>query len=302
MGCRQGAKQIARAAGAGMSDDALRFPHAPTFSLPVQTGVDARLAAKGRRRGGEGTLAAARLFTLLLGLAAIAWGAATFPTFWRQSTLERTAVHIVERDAFKPEALAPLLPAVAQAEESAWCRPAAVRAAALVRLRLAEDAMAAGERDVLDDRLAALDGAIRGSLACAPADPFLWMVFAWLDGARNGFDPRQIEALRLSYRLGANEGWVAARRNRYALSMFARLPPDLADAAVAEFARMVDSWIYGESIAEFVGPGWPVRDRLLTSLSGVGQLQREAFAKALYAQGLDVAVPGVAPRDPRPWY
>jgi hypothetical protein len=84
--------------------------------------------------------------------------------------------------------------------------------------------------------------------------------------------------------------------------MFERLPPDLSDAAISEFERMVDSWIYWETIAIFTGPGWSIRDRLLASLTHVGGRQREAFAKELYTQGYNVAVPGIAPRDPRPWY
>jgi hypothetical protein len=30
--------------------------------------------------------------------------------------------------------------------------------------------------------------------------------------------------------------------------------------------------------------------------------QRKAFAATPYSQGYDVALPGVAPRGPRPWY
>jgi hypothetical protein len=127
------------------------------------------------------------------------------------------------------------------------------------------------------------------------------MVMAWLDGATTGLRPVQLEYLRLSYRLGPNEGWVAARRNRLALAIFERLPPDLAEAAVSEFARLVDGWVYPDSIALFTGPGWPIHDRLLASLKDVGELQREAFAKALYTQGYDVAVPGITAPEARPW-
>jgi hypothetical protein len=65
---------------------------------------------------------------------------------------------------------------------------------------------------------------------------------------------------------------------------------------------MLNSWLYWETIAIFTGPGWPIRDRLLASLRDVGERQREAFAKQLYAEGYDVIVPGIAPREPRPWY
>jgi hypothetical protein len=244
----------------------------------------------------------ARLFTVLLGLVAIAWGTMTLPTFWRQLPIQRTADAIVDRDPFKPHAFDLLLPVVAQIEQSDYCRPEALRSAAIIRLRLAEDAMASGERDALDARLVALQDTVRRSLACTPGDSFLWMILTWLDGTREGFQPAQLTYLRLSYQFGPNEGWVAARRNRLALAMFARLPTDLADDAVKEFSRMVDSWIYWDSIAIFTGPGWPFRERLLASLKDVGQRQREAFYSELYTQGYKVVVPGVAPREPRPWY
>ena len=239
---------------------------------------------------------------LLLGLATIAWGVTVFPLFWRQSPIERTADAIVGRAEFKPRAFDALLPTLDQIEHSPECRPEALHSATIIRLRLAEDAVAAGERDVIDGRLAALDATARRSLACAPSDPFLWVTLAWIDGIRIGPKPEQLTYLRLSYQLGANEGWIAARRNRLALAMFPRLPADLSDAAVHEFARMVQSWIYLEALAIFEGPGWPIRDRLLAGLQDVGLSQREAFYIGLYTGGYNVVVPGVKSRHPRPWY
>jgi hypothetical protein len=75
----------------------------------------------------------------------------------------------------------------------------------------------------------------------------------------------------------------------------------LADDAIGEFARMVDSWFYTDTITILTGPGWPIHDRLLASLKDVGRLQRDALAKALYERGYNIPVPGVTARDPRPW-
>jgi hypothetical protein len=242
------------------------------------------------------------LFNIAIGLAAIAWGIATYQTFWRELAIGPTAAAIVNRAGFKAGALTPLIPAVERIEQASYCHPRALQDAAIIRLRLAEDAIDTAERDALDGRLGTLDRDIRHSLACAPTDAFLWMVLAWLDGVREGFRNEQFTYLRLSYRLGPNEGWIAARRNRFALATFTRLPTDLADAAVHEFARMVDSWVYWDAIAIFTGPGWPIREQLLASLKEVGQRQREAFYTQLYTEGYKIAVPGVAPRDPRPWF
>jgi hypothetical protein len=244
----------------------------------------------------------ARLLVALLGIFAIVWGIMVFPTSWRQSTLQRIAAAILNREVFAQNALVPFIPALDEIERAGYCQPKALQSAAIIRLRLAESAIATGDRTVLDDRLSALEHSIRRSLSCEPSDSFLWMILAWLDGVRQGPRNEQLAYLRQSYLLGPHEGWVAVRRNRLALSMFGRLPTDIAQAAVREFAEMVESWIYWDAIAIFTGPGWPVHQQLLASLGEVGVRQREAFYSALYDEGYNVIVPGVRPREPRPWY
>lgn len=245
---------------------------------------------------------AARMFALALGASAVVWGLVVLPVFWRDSGLQQMAIRIENRASFKPEIIQALLPPAEAVEHNERCQPAALHAAAIVRLRLAEAAILAAERQSIDAKLDALDAAARHSLACAPADPFLWMALAWLDQARNGSKPEQLAFLRLSYRLGPNEGWVAARRNRLALAMYERLTPDLAEAALTEFARMLASGLHYETIAILTGPGWPIRGQLLARLKDVPERRREAFAKALYAQGYDVEVPGIPRPEARPWH
>jgi hypothetical protein len=243
----------------------------------------------------------ARLFALGLGLFALAWGTATFSVFWTQLSIERTADAIVDRDAFKPHSLEPLLPVTDQIEGSSNCRPEALHNTAIIRLRLAEESIANAERNAIDVRLNALQDAIHRSLACSPSDPFLWMILTWVDQMRQGFRPEQLTYLRLSYQLGPYEGWIADRRSRLALSMFERLPPDLAEDVVREFAGMVHSHLYQEAVSIVTGPGWPIHDRLLASLKDVDVRQREELAKELYAAGYNASVPGIAPIVPRPW-
>jgi len=245
--------------------------------------------------------ALARLFAVVLGLLACAWGAATFSAFWSQISIERTAEAIVDGDTFKPGSLDSLLPALDQIKLSDYCRPEVVHSTAIIRLRLAEDTLANAQGHLIDARLDDSESAIRRSLACSPSDAFLWMVFARVDQTRRGYQPEQLTYLRLSYRLGPYEGWIAVRRNRQALAMFERLPPDLAEDVVREFASMASSEFYADVISILTGPGWPIHDRLLAGLKDVGVRQREELARELYSAGYDVAVPGIAPRAPRPW-
>jgi hypothetical protein len=246
--------------------------------------------------------ALARLFAVGFGLSALIWGAATFPMFWAQLSIERTADAIVDGEVFKPHSLEPLLPAIDQIERSNYCWPEALHNTAVIRLQLAEEAITNADRDAIDLRLGILQDAIHRSLACSPSDPFLWMILAWLDQMRQGFRPEQLTYLRLSYHLGPYEGWIAERRSRLALSVFERLPPDLAEDVVREFDGMVQSYLYRDAISIITGPGWPIHDRLLASLRDVDVHQREELAKELYAAGYNVVVPGIAPIIPRPWY
>jgi hypothetical protein len=240
----------------------------------------------------------------LIGLAgaAILWGVRVLPIFWDQSPLERTATTVVAGEPFKVELLDGLIPAVQAAEQADYCRPEAMHSAAVIRLRLAEQALADGERTAIDGRLSALDDSIHRSLACSPADPFLWVVLYWVESTRNGFQPEYLEYLRLSYRLGPNEGWIALKRNRFALALFDRLPTDISERAVSEFVGLLNTGFYPEAAAILTGPGWRVRELLLPRLKEVNDRYRQALSREVYRQGYDISIPGAEAPDPRPWH
>jgi hypothetical protein len=242
---------------------------------------------------------ATRAIAVILGLTAVAWGIHVLPVFTRQAPIERVATQLVDGGPFKPEVLLALMPQVGAAEKADPCRPAAVRSAAIIRTRVAEQAIVSGEN--IDAELSALNDSIRRSLSCSPADPFLWFMLYWTESIRNGFQPNYLEYLRLSYQLGPNEGWIAVKRNRYALAIFQTLPPDLASQVVSEFAGLVHSGFVAETVASLEGPGWNVRERLLAGLKDVPERNREVFAKVLYHDGYNVTVPGIMLAEPRPW-
>jgi hypothetical protein len=242
---------------------------------------------------------AARISLVSLGFLAVAWGTQAITVFARQAPIERVAAHVVNGDPFKSEVLATLLPQVEAAERAERCRPVALHSAAIIRTRIAEQALLDGEG--VDASLLSLSDSIHRSLACSPADPFLWFVLYWVETNRNGFQAANLSYLRLSYQLGPNESWIALKRNRYALAVFQRLPPDLARKAIKEFAGLLDTGFYAETVAIFTGPGWRERALLLPSLKDVAERHRQAFATALYKAGYDVDIPGIARPDPRPW-
>jgi hypothetical protein len=192
-----------------------------------------------------------------------------------------------------------LMPQVEVAERAEPCNPVVTHSTAIILTRMAEQAVVDG--DNIDTQLNALRSSIRRSLACSPADPFLWVVLYWVEINQNGFQPGYLKYLRLSYQLGPNEGWIALKRNGYALAIFHQLPPDIADMALAEFPRLLDSGFDIEAFNIFIGPGWSHRALLLPHLKGVAEIHREALARALYKAGYDVIVPGITLPDPRPW-
>ena len=242
-----------------------------------------------------------RGFLIGLGTVAIVWAILVFPVLWSDSPLDRIAAKIVDGEVYNTDVLMQLLPLIDDVERRNFCRPQSLRSAAIVRLRMVEELIVSGNRQKLDERLDQLQQTIRSALKCAPSDSFLWLVLFWVDGTRNGFNPQHFDYLRLSYKLGPYEGWIALKRIRFALVLFEQLPPDLADDALREFAGLLKSGFYDEVVDIFVGPGWPVRDKLLSSIKNVAEPQRAIFAKALYRLGYDVDVPGVDRPASRPW-
>jgi hypothetical protein len=242
---------------------------------------------------------ATRTLLVILGCAAVAWGMHALPVYARQASIERVAAHVIGGDPFRPEVLAAIMPQVEAAEQSEQCHPTAMRSAAIIRTRIAEQAIVDGED--IDASLNALRNSVRRSLACSPTDPFLWVVLYWVECIERGFQPNYLDYLRLSYRLGPNEGWIGLRRNGLTLAVFGQLPPDIAEMAIEEFAGLLDSGFFDQTIAIITGPGWGERDILLPRLKTVRLRNREVFAKMLYRLGYDAVVPDVVLPDHRPW-
>jgi hypothetical protein len=77
---------------------------------------------------------------VILGGSAIWWGIVEFPVVWRESSTERIADRIIAGEPFKAEILTRQFPLIASIETSAYCRPAALRSAAIIQLRMVEAA------------------------------------------------------------------------------------------------------------------------------------------------------------------
>jgi hypothetical protein len=241
-----------------------------------------------------------RVVLISIGVLSVWWGIVTFPVFWRDARLDSTADNIIDDEEFKRENLQTLL-ADADFAERAWIRPEALRSAAIIRLRLAEEASIPENSDPLGPIIDQLGASVRRSLSAAPADPFLWLALFWSKTMKGDYSKEDFAYLRMSYLVGPHEGWVARQRNYTALAHFSELPQDVAEAAVTEFKDLVASAYYDTAVENLVGPGWPIHDMLLRRLKDAPDEARRRFALSADELGYEIAVPGVERPDPRPW-
>jgi hypothetical protein len=236
-----------------------------------------------------------RLFPIALGLAAVTWGVFVLPVFSAQSSIIHVANRIIRGEQFGSATLDSQIPKVEELEASKYCNPTGLRSAAIIRLRLAEEANNSGEQQAAHTSIDLLVDSIHKSLSCSPNDSFLWLALYWAKTLQGELTTDKFEYLRLSYRLGPNEGWIAVRRNRLAFTVYEELPPDLANDAIDEFARLLQSDLYDAAVEIFTGPAWPVRDQILPHLLNVSESRRRHFANILYWKDYDVIVPGIDP-------
>jgi hypothetical protein len=243
-----------------------------------------------------------RSFVFILGCIAIVWGIIVLPVFWQESSTERIAGLVIAGDPFKPEILAQQLPIIDRIESSGHCRPAALRSAAIIRLRMAETEMSKNGREQIGGHLKSLSSVFRSSLSCAPADPFLWLVLYWVESTQNRIKPEYFKYLMLSYQLGRNEAWIVLKRNPVALADFERLPADLAKDAIDEFLALINNELYQQAVEILSGPAWRIRDVVLPHLATLPLRNRVAFAKVANDKDLAVEIPGVDLPNSKPWH
>jgi hypothetical protein len=237
----------------------------------------------------------ARAFLVIVGCFAVWWGTVGFLDFWQDASTERIAARVLNGDSFKSEVMAGQIPAIRRIEDESYCRPAALRSAVVIKLRMME--VSASQSYKNEAQRQSLLSLIRTSLTCTPTDSFLWLALYSADGAANHFSTDDPKYLRMSYRLAPNDGWIALKRNRVAFESFHQLPSDLAETVINEFVQLVRNNLFVPAADIFMGPAWPERDLILSRLKWIPNDQFNVFADALHQRGYDLDAPKVGSPD-----
>jgi hypothetical protein len=221
------------------------------------------------------------------------------PVFLQRYNIQRIAPQVINGQSFDSNFLESMLPPALNSADA--CQASLLNAAAIVRLRLYETAMAQAQRKLLSETMRSLREAVRSAVSCSPTQSFLWFVQYWLEVTQNGFSDKALESLRMSYVTGPNEGWISAKRNRFALVIYDQLPEDIAAQVVPEFVSLVRSGFYAQAVSNLSGPGWSKREVLIAALAPIPESRRDEFSRSLRAEGIYLDIPGIVPAERRPW-
>jgi hypothetical protein len=243
----------------------------------------------------------ARAFLSLISLLSAGWAVFFLFNADYSVQLDNIANRIMSGDGFQQSPLLDSVPLLSSAESRAVCNPREMRGAAIIRVRLFEEATNASDTRLVDQRLKLLRSSVDLALGCVPTEGFLWFIRYW--SAINAGSPagEHFEELRMSYLLAPFEGWIAFRRSPYVLAIYDALPADLKESALNEMVTIIASGFISEAVNILQGPGSMIWDRLLPRLEKVRLDIRIRLDKVLRAQGLNIEIPGVEPREFRPW-
>jgi hypothetical protein len=243
----------------------------------------------------------ARFFLGLTALSSAGWALVFLANSDHSVQLNDIANRIMSGDAFQKNPVPGADRLLATAEDRAVCNPLEMRGAAIIRLRLFEDAINASDTRLADQRLKSLRSSADLALGCVPTEGFLWFI-RYLSAIKGGDSAGDhFEELRMSYVLSPFEGWIALRRSPYALAIYDTLPTDLKEMALNELVAIVASGFISDAVRILQGPGWAIRDQLLPRLEKVRLNIRLQLDKALRAQGMTIDIPGVEAKEFRPW-
>ncbi|QPF90287.1 hypothetical protein [Bradyrhizobium commune] len=242
--------------------------------------------------------AACKLIAASVALCSAAWAVSLFANNTQEVQLSQIANSVLSGAPFQHNPVSEAV--LSTVENREFCNPREIRAAAIIRLRLYEVAVASLDTRLANERLRSLRSAVKKALGCVPTDGLLWFIDYWSalnEGARIG---DHSEELRMSYRFAPYEGWIALR-SPYVLAIYDILPPDLQESARKEFVAIVRTGLIRDAAKILKGAGWRHRDLLIEGLEAVPLEFRIQLDRTLRAQDITVDIPGISRPEFRPW-
>lgn len=240
-----------------------------------------------------------RLLLLVPVVAGLGWAVLAAPLAMGGTGVSRLTNRVASGDQYDVSVLRRVAEATGRST-GVFCSDRLRRDALLIRSRLAEISLAAGEIAQIDQRYDDVRSAATALLACSPGHALGWLAFFWTDlqTGRAGTAETQ-EMLRRSYRFGPHEFWVQVRRNPLALATYDTLPDDLKAAALDEFVDILQAGGFVQAASILVGPGSHLAPTLRDRIAPLSEYTRRMLALQLRTMREDFAVPGIEPRDPR---
>jgi hypothetical protein len=242
-----------------------------------------------------------RAIAVALGALGIIWGVLLLPRFFQAASLNHVAAEIVQGHVFTHKAMAQEALKAEPEVSLSLCDPTDLHNAVVLRVAMLNDDLAQKKQSLVDQLYASLYELARNALACAPSDGFTWLTLFWVDATKRGLRSENLAYLRMSYEVSPNEGWIALWRDRLAMTVFDRLPPELASKALDEFVRLLDAGQLNEMASIFESAPANVQQRILQQLKAANPIARQIFARVLYDRGLDIVIPDTAIPGQKSW-
>ena len=236
-----------------------------------------------------------RAVAIAIAVPALAFSISGLPATIEFAELRRISDRVLEGQAFSDEVVRRLEASLSRTRPIEDCGPGSEEVAVL-HVFMAGIALSSPDGPTSPASIGEADRAVRAALACTPSRSLLSFLLFWLE-SRDKIEAA-LPYLRLSYRLGRSEGWIAPARGRAALALFDRLPADLQAEFRAEYLRLARDDI-GAAVQTFIGADDAGRARLLPLLAELPLETRTEFARRLDAEDVDAKVPGVEPRERR---
>jgi hypothetical protein len=233
----------------------------------------------------------ARAAVVGLSLLGIGWACLTLPTFLNEYRIGQYAARIVRGDTFEVEKLDDQLRRFHAGTHLTECSPSARNAAVveIARLRGRFEKSAAPDIELEAGRRSALAG-----LACLPSDAYLWFALFQIESLQSGLRSEFLSHLAMSYKVGANEAWIAVSRNRAAFAIFPALTEELKTRVLDEFGLLLSTELYVPAAEIFLGPAQPYHDVLVKRMESVPLRNRQLLAVMLARMVIDAQIPGTS--------